>query len=296
LLCINARQENSLRDNRAMTVQTTLVDRPSKLAAADWIEGAAKAFAVLESFSAERQRLSVTQIAERAGLTRAAARRHVLTLHALGYLEAEQGTRTPSYWLTHRVLRLAGNYLASARLPRVVQPKLSRLAAQTGQAFSVAVLDSAAENTQAVIVARGGEHRMASAAMPYGVNLGARLAAFATSTGRVLLAQLPPAQLKAQLAAQALPKLTPYTQTNAAQLRRLIQETGQQGFSEVHQEHELGVYALAVPLHDAQNRVVAAMNLVLSNAKQSPPRSSDALQKAYLAQMQEAAGELRLLL
>ena len=267
---------------------------------ADWIEGAAKAFAVLESFSAERQRLSVTQIAERAGLTRAAARRHVLTLQALGYLEAEDGVRSPNYWLTHRVLRLAGNYLASARLPRVVQPTLTRLAAQTGQAFSVAVLDAAPHGAhgdfQAVIIARSGEHRMASAAMPYGVNLGARVAAFATSTGRILLAQLPPAQLKAFLASSPRPQLTAHTTTSATQLRKLILEAGAQGYCEVHQEHELGVYALAVPLHDAQNKVVAAMNLVLTNAQQRPPRSRDALQKAYLAQMQVAAAELRLLL
>jgi IclR family transcriptional regulator, pca regulon regulatory protein len=266
--------------------------RQDSVSATDWIEGAAKAFAVLESFSAERQRLSVTQIAERAGLTRAAARRHVLTLQALGYLEAEQETRTPSYWLTHRVLRLAGNYLASARLPRVVQPTLNRLAMQTGQAFSVAVLDG----DQAVIVARSGEHRMESLALPYGVNLGARLAAFATSTGRVLLAQLPPAQLKTLLAASNLPKLTPHTETQPTKLRCLIAAAATQGYSEAHQEHELGVYALAVPLHDAQNRVVAAMNLVLTNAKQRPPRSIDALQKAYLVQMREAAGELRMLL
>ncbi len=259
---------------------------------ADWIEGAAKAFAVLECFSAERQRLSVTQIAERAGLTRAAARRHLLTLQALGYLEAEEGARSPNYWLTHRVLRLAGNYLASARLPRVVQPTLSRLAAQTGQAFSVAVLDG----EHAVIVARSGEHRMASQVLPYGVNLGARLAAFATSTGRVLLAQLSPAQLKAFLQANDRPKLTAHTITGATELRRLIAAAGQQGYSEVHQEHELGVYALAVPLRDSQNRVAAAMNLVLTNAVQHPPRSSDALQKTYLAQMQAAAAELRQLL
>ncbi len=259
---------------------------------ADWIEGAAKAFAVLETFSAERQRLSVTQIAERAGLTRAAARRHVLTLQALGYLEAEEGARSPSYWLTHRVLRLAGNYLASARLPRVVQPTLNRLALQTGQAFSVAVLDG----EHAVIIARSGEHRMESLALPYGVNLGARLAAFATSTGRVLLAQLSSAQLKAFLQTHARPKLTLHTTTQATQLRHLITAASSQGYSEVHQEHELGVYAIAVPLRDPQNRVVAAMNLVLNNASQRPPRSVDPLQKAYLAQMQAAAAELRQLL
>jgi IclR family transcriptional regulator, pca regulon regulatory protein len=259
---------------------------------ADWIEGAAKAFAVLESFSAERQRLSVTQIAERAGLTRAAARRHVLTLQALGYLEAEEGARSPNYWLTHRVLRLAGNYLASARLPRVVQPTLNRLAMQTGQAFSVAVLDG----DQAVIVARSGEHRMESLALPYGVNLGARLAAFATSTGRILLAQLPPAQLKQHLATTERAKFTAHTITAAKDLRRLIADAAARGYSEVHQEHELSVYALAVPLRDSQNRVIAAMNLVLANPKQQAPRSSDALQKAYLGQMQAAAAELRLFL
>ncbi|NJS36539.1 MAG: hypothetical protein HC765_09115 [Brachymonas sp.] len=91
-------------------------------------------------------------------------------------------------------------------------------------------------------------------------------------------------------------QLTPHTTTRAAPLRRLIDAARQQGFSEAHQEHELGVYALAVPLYDAQNRVVAAMNLVLTNAQNHPPQSSDALQKAYLAQMQAAAGELRLLL
>ncbi len=270
------------------------------VAPADWIEGAAKAFAVLESFSAERQRLSITQIAERAGLTRAAARRHVLTLQALGYLEAEDGARSPNYWLTHRVLRLAGNYLASARLPRVVQPALNRLAMQTGQAFSVAVLDGGGGNApydaRAVIIARSGEHRMESLALPYGVNLGARLAAHATSTGRVLLAQLSIVQLRAFLATHPRQKLTPYTVTQAIQLRRLITAAGSQGYSEVHQEHELGVYALAVPLRDTQNRVVAAMNLVLTNAVLRPPKSADALQKAFLAQMQAVAAELSLLL
>jgi IclR family transcriptional regulator, pca regulon regulatory protein len=258
----------------------------------DWIEGAAKAFAVLESFSAERQRLSVTQIAERAGLTRAAARRHALTLQALGYLEAECGARSPKYWLTHRVLRLAGNYLASARLPRVVQPTLSRLAMQTGQAFSVAVLDG----DQAVIIARSGEHRMENLALPYGVNLGARLAAFATSTGRILLANLLPAQLKNYLVATERIKFTAHTTTQAKELRRLIEAASESGYCEVHQEHEMGVFALAVPLRDAQNCVVAAMNLVLAHPQQHPPRSSDALSKTYLAPMQAAAAELRLLL
>jgi IclR family transcriptional regulator, pca regulon regulatory protein len=258
----------------------------------DWIEGAAKSLAVLESFSAERQRLNVTQIAERAGLTRAAARRHALTLRELGYLEEGEGAERGIYWLTHRVLRLAGNYLASARLPRVVQPTLNRLAAQTGHAFSVAVLDG----SEAVIIARSGEHRVSGQVMPYGVHLGARVAAFATSTGRVLLAGMPEREFKRWLKAQQLPRLTPHTTTDKRQLAAIIQRAAQQGHTEAHEEHELGVFALAVPLQDAKGRTIAAMNLVYSQAREVPLKTTDALSKRYLKLMQDAAAELRVLL
>jgi IclR family transcriptional regulator, pca regulon regulatory protein len=259
---------------------------------ADWIEGAAKALAVLESFSAERQRLNISQIAQRAGLTRAAARRHVLTLQALGYLEGEADVRTPSFWLTHRVLRLAGNYLASARLPRVTQPVLNRLAAQTGLALSVAVLDG----QDVVIVARSGEHRVSGSALPYGVHLGARLAAFATSTGRVLLSDLSAGDLKQWMKLADTPRLTPHTTTDARRLKALINAAASQGFCEALEEHELGVCALAVPLHDGQRRMVAALNIVETAGVSQQSLRSKSMQQRYLPLMQAAAAELRLLL
>ena len=117
---------------------------------ADFIEGMAKGMAVLESFDTERQRLNATLAAQRAGITRAAARRHLLTLAHLGYLESEDGY----YWLSPKVLRFSGSYLASSRLPRVLQPTLNRLAAQTQQSFSSVLLDG----DQVVIVARSVGH------------------------------------------------------------------------------------------------------------------------------------------
>src|SRR5437870_8911390 len=148
---------------------------PMTIAKADYIEGMAKGMAVLESFDTERQRLNATLAAQRAGITRAAARRHLLTLAHLGYLETDGS----HFWLSPKVLRFSGSYLASARLPRAIQPTLDRLAARTGEAFSAVVLDG----EHVVIVARSG-----SAQLAYGLHLGARLPAHATSTGRVLLA------------------------------------------------------------------------------------------------------------
>jgi IclR family transcriptional regulator, pca regulon regulatory protein len=269
-----------LRDNRAM--QAT-----AHLTKADVIEGAVKAMAVLESFSAERQRLNATQVGERAGITRAAARRHLLTLHALGYLDGEGG----SYWLAARVLRLAGNYLASARLPRVVQPMLNRFTAATHCATSVAVLDDA----DVVIVARSGEQRLASSALPFGTHLGARLPAFATSTGRVLLAQLGRTELASWLRGKTLPHLTPHTVCDKTAWKALVATVAAQGYCEAYQEHELGVQALAVPLRDSTGQVVAAMNVVLSVADvRAKPTAS--LVPQYLRQMQLAAEEVRQLL
>ena len=130
------------------------------IAKADFIEGMAKGMAVLESFDTERQRLNATQAAERAGLTRAAARRHLLTLAHLGYLESDG----QYFWLAPKVLRLSGSYLASARLPRTVQPTLTRLAVQsvTGERSRL-MLDVAGHRVE--IGARGLAEDLAAAAI-----------------------------------------------------------------------------------------------------------------------------------
>ncbi len=253
------------------------------IAKADFIEGMAKGMAVLESFDTERQRLNATQAAERAGLTRAAARRHLLTLAHLGYLESDGS----HYWLSPKVLRFSGSYLASARLPRLLQPTLNRLAALTRESFSAAVLDG----DQVVIVARnvslGGQRLMA-----YGLHLGARLPAHATSTGRVLLAGLPRNEFSAWLKGRELPRLTPHTTVEHKAFRAVIARVRTDDLAIAREEHELGVFALAVPLRNMQGRTVAALNVVAS-----PDRfESAALQQDLLPLLQDAARELRPLL
>jgi IclR family transcriptional regulator, pca regulon regulatory protein len=257
------------------------------IAKADLIEGLAKGLAVLESFDTERQRLNITLAAQRAGISRAAARRQLLTLAWLGYLETDGS----HYWLSARVLRFSGSYLACARLPRLVQPTLNRLAAQTREWFSVAVLDE----REVVIVARSGvfeatapsgSHTLLRA---YGVHLGARLPAHATSTGRVLLAALTPAALKRWTVGHPLPRLTPRTTTDAAAFRALIGAVRRDDHCFASEEHELGVAALAVPLRNMQGDTVAALNVVTS-----PSRLQRAVaRREMLALLTDAALELR---
>ena len=255
------------------------------LAHADTIAGLVKGLAVLESFDTERQRLNATQAAQRAGLTRAAARRHLLTLAHIGYLETDGSF----YWLSPRVLRLAGAYQASARLPRVIQPTLNRLAAETQDVYSAVVLDG----DEVVIIARSaGRAGPATRLLAYGMHLGARLPAHATSTGRVLLAALPRAELVAWLAAQPLARLTPHTTTDRRAFEALLAEVARQDYCAASEEHELGVHAVAVPLRNAQGATVAALNVI------APPGSlgPDALQSEVLPRLRAAAQDVRQLL
>ena len=249
---------------------------------ADTIAGLVKGLAVLESFDTERQRLNATQAAQRAGLTRAAARRHLLTLAHVGYLETDGSF----YWLGPRALRLAGAYLASARLPRVIQPTLNRLAAETQDVYSAVVLDG----DEVVIIARSsGLAGPSTRLLAYGMHLGARLPAHATSTGRVLLAALPPAERTAWLAGRPLPRLTPRTTTEPDAFLALLDAVADDDHCVASEEHELGVLAVAVPLRNAQGRTVAALNVIVPPDRASP----QLLAAEQLPRLRTAARDLR---
>jgi IclR family transcriptional regulator, pca regulon regulatory protein len=254
---------------------------------ADWIEGMARGMAVLESFDTERQRLNATLTAQRTGLTRAAARRHLLTLTHLGYLE----TDGQYYWLSAKVLGFAGSYLSGARLPRTVQPTLHQLSLATQLSCSVAVL----QNDAVIIVARGiwqGPDLPTKAShnvLAYGLHVGTRLPAHATSTGQVLLANLAPAQLQTWMKANPLSRLTANASTQPKDLVKKLKQIAKQDYCAADQEHELGVEALAVPLRNERGDTIAALNLVRSHTTSHAPD----LVTRWLPLLQQTAQALR---
>ena len=264
-----------------------------QIAKSDFIEGMAKGMAVLESFDTERQRLNATLAAQRSGITRAAARRHLLTLAHLGYLETDGSY----FWLSPKVLRFSGTYLASARLPRILQPTLNRLSRMCSQACSAVVLDE----REVVIVARSLDARGPSPVdadqaqrqlLAYGLHLGARLPAHATSTGRMLLATRPKREVQTWLKAQELPRLTAKTLTQPQAVQQAINEARIQDWCLASEEHELGVMALAVPLRNMQGQTMAALNVVAAVQRYTP----ETMQKDFLPLLLDAARELRPLL
>lgn len=243
----------------------------------DMMGGLAKGLRVIEAFSADRPRLSISDAAERAGLDRATARRCLLTLADLGYADYDGKFFT----LTPHILRLGTACLATMPLPGLVQPWLNRLSDMLGESTSVSILD----RDEIVYVARAAQKKVMSIAlMP-----GSRLPAFCTSMGRVLLAALPEPEARARIALQPMIARTEHTITDPDAVMARIAQARAEGYALIDQEVELGLRSIAVPLYDAHGRCVAAMNLGLPAMQGSV---SD-LAERYLKTMRAIQGELR---
>lgn len=217
----------------------------------DMMGGLAKGLAVIETFRPERQRQSISAVAEASGLDRATARRCLLTLWQLGYADYDGKFFT----LTPRVLRLGTACLATMPLPQLVQPLLDELSEEIGESSSVSILDGA----EIVYVARAAQRKVMSIAlMP-----GSRLPAYCTSMGRVLLAALPEDEARSRLGPGPLPQRTPLTLTDPEAVMAAIALVRAEGHAVIDQEVEMGLCSIAVPLLSARRVTVAAVNLGL---------------------------------
>jgi IclR family pca regulon transcriptional regulator len=236
----------------------------------------ARGLSVIRAFGEGRPRLSIAEVARETGLSRAAARRCLYTLTALGYARAEAG----GYELTPAVLTLGYSYLGSAAVARVAQPVLERVSEQLHESCSLAVLDG----EEIVYVARAATRRILS----IGLSVGSRLPAACTSMGRVLVAHGDEAALARFVARARLPRHTPYTITDRAQLRAELARVRAQGYAFVDQELEIGLRSLAVPVRRTDGTVVAAMNVGVHVGR----ADRAALLRDVLPVLRAAAGEI----
>ncbi len=247
----------------------------------DLIAGLAKGLAVIEAFDEGHPRLTIADAARLTGLERAVARRCLLTLVHLGFARHDG----KFFELTPRILRLGNAFLSATPLPRVLQPALDRLAAETDESCSAAVLDG----IEIVYVARAARRRV----MSVGLDVGSRLPATCSSMGRVLLAALPEAEARARVLASDRRALTPRTITDPDALAEEIARVRASGHALVDQELELGLRALAVPVRDVRGRVVAAMNVGAQAARMPVERLLGEVLPRLAAAAAEVARELR---
>jgi IclR family pca regulon transcriptional regulator len=256
--------------------------RADAAASGEFVQSLARGLAVIRAFDADHPGLSLSDVARRASLPRAAARRFLHTLEALGYVRSDGRV----FSLTPRVLELGFSYLSALSLPEIVQPHLERLSREVDESVSAAVLDG----TDIVYVARVPTRRI----MSVRITIGTRFPAYATSMGRVLLSGLSRSDADAALAASAREHLTARTLTESAALQSELDAVRDQGWALVDGELEAGLRSVAVPVHGRDGGVVAAINVSTSATRDSVAD----VRERYLPPLRAAAeavdAELRL--
>jgi len=224
-----------------------------------------RGLAVIAVFSREHPRLTLSEVARLTGLTPATARRILLTLEELGFVRSEDRR----FSLTPRVLSLGWSYLSSLDLWEIAQPVMQDVAARAGETCTAAALDL----PDIVAVARASTRRI----MTLNLQVGGRLPAHCTAMGRVLLADLPEAELDAFLATNALEPLTDATICDPAALREELDRVRRRGWALVDEELEVGLRSVAAPVRGADGRVFAALNLCTSSGRMTAAEARERL-------------------
>lgn len=248
-------------------------DRPQP---SEFVQSLERGLAVIKAFGADRPEMSLSEVARVTGMTRAAARRFLLTLVALGYVRLEGR----NFALRPRVLELGYAFLSSLSLPEIALPHMERLVTTVRESVSVSVLDG----DEIVYVARVPTDRI----MTVSINVGTRFPAYATSMGRVLLAGQNDKWLSQYFASAHFNPLTSFTMTDPTELQAELNKIRSVGWAFVDQELEEGLRSIAAPLRDAQGKVVAAIN-VSANARRFTSRS---VQDELLPPLLEAAAAI----
>lgn len=236
----------------------------------DLIEGLIKGIEVVTAFNDGTPSLTPSELAKRIDITRSAARRYLLTLVHVG-LAATDGK---VFWLTAKVLNLGRAYLDSARMPRAIMPFLQRLTHQLGESTNFSVLDG----TEVVYVARFNAPKVLSPAF----EPGARLPAHTSTAGRVLLAALPDAELRAWLEKVELIPYTHLSVTDKDALYKELVEIRNQGYGITENQFEVGLRGVSVPVKSRNGTLIGAlsvsMNIASCSTAEAAARCLPALQ------------------
>lgn len=241
-----------------------------------YVQSFARGLEVIRSFSASAPRQTLTEVAGRTGLTRAGARRILLTLQALGYVESDGRLFT----LTPRILDLGFAYLSSMPMWNVAEPVMESLVEQVKESCSAAVLEGA----DIVYVLRVSTRKI----MRNTLGIGSRLPAYCTSMGRMLLAGLPDEEVLRLLSDAPLEPRTRYTLTDPQAVLARVQQARRQGWCLVNQELEEGLVSMAAPVVNRAGRIIASIN-ISGQVNRTSPR---VMQETMLAPLREAAREI----
>jgi IclR family pca regulon transcriptional regulator len=225
------------------------VNRKAAKRPAEYLEGLARGLSVISAFNKDSPKMTLAAAGKTLGLPRATVRRALITLEILGYVETDGRL----FWLTPKVLELAGAYLLSNMLSTLFQPLCDKLASELDTGISVAVL----HQDEIVFIVRSYPNHLFSG--DRGI-VGSRLPAFSTALGRVLLTGLSDSELSDYMKRLVPKDMTTFTKTKKKDIREEIELARKRGYAFASQEANIGFRSVAVSLRRFDGKTVAALS------------------------------------
>jgi len=217
----------------------------------------AKGLQVLRAFSAAHRSMTLAEIAQAAGMTKASAQRSVHTLQALGYIGKHPSTRR--FVLLPRVVELGFNYLDAHPMISAAHTYLAQLARQSGETATL----SEPAGTHMVYLAQV----LTTQHIPVLTPVGTQVPLYASSCGRAYLSQLPAAQAEALLQQAPMPPRTRATLTTVDAVMAQLAQCQQTGYATNCEELFLGDMGIAAPVFNARGVVVGAAHQPLEHGR-----------------------------
>ena len=215
---------------------------------------------VLRAFTGAGQEFGVSELARHLGLSKSTTHRLLATLAHARLLEQDQ--HTGRYRLGLALYELGSSVTQHVDLHEAALPVLTSLRHTTGEMVHVAVLDG----LEVVYVERLESHHM----LPVFRQVGHRLPAHQTASGKVLLAALPREQLLARLQGVVLARRTERTITEHERLLCDLDVVTRRGWAMNAEEGHTGVVSVGAPLRGPDGRVIAAVSIVGATQRMQP--------------------------
>ncbi|WP_160012052.1 IclR family transcriptional regulator C-terminal domain-containing protein [Rhizobium sp. 18055] len=246
----------------------------------DFAQTLARGLSCLEKLAETDAPATCTEVATAMDVSRAAARRILLTLESLGYVKEERGL----YASTPKVLSLGRGILRRTNVWTAASSIVMSLADALNEPCSISVL----EGLDILFVSRDATRRIYTSRL----GVGDRLPAHSSASGKMLLASLPVGELDRRLEGAVLRKQGPAAITDIETLKSRLGEARQLDYAMAIDEMENGTISVAVPLRERSGRVVAAMSVASHRDRMAP----DDLQGKILPPLRQSARDVQGLL
>lgn len=253
-------------------------DEADELTSRDYVSSLSRGLSILQSFSRTSRKMTLSEVAAETEMSRATARRFLLTLVREGYV----ATDGKLFDLTPKVLDLGFSVLSRIGIWDRARPFMERLSQQTGESCTAAILDG----LEVVYVAGVQAYNIISV----GITIGSRQSAVYTANGRVLLAAQPEEHWDAIVSAARLTPLTAHSITRKAEFRKALEDVRRDGWALVDQELEDGLLSIAIPLHYRSGELAGAINIAVPSIR----ATADDMRETYLPKLRETAEAIQM--